>query len=147
MRAGGAPVPITTGFLSLILFYDDPTVDSMRTLLTRFVADPDVFGDQLDAIAEQRMPRATRADVERSHRATFAQTGGPLPINAESMATLDQPVLLIHGDTDHIIAPEASRWYAEVLPHAELQIVERAGHWLQIEHPETFAGLVRNFLQ
>ena len=120
MGAGGAPVALTPGLLSLILFYNEPTVEAMSRLLAQFVADPTVFGDELNNIAAQRMPRALRPEVERSHRATFAQTGGPLPITAESMATINHPVLLVHGDTDRIIDPDASRWYAGVLPNARL---------------------------
>ena len=146
MGAGGAPLPSTPALLSLILFYDNPSVDAMRTLLTNFVADPAVFGDQLDHIAAERIPRATRPEVERSHRATFARAGGPLPISPDSVASIRQPVLLIHGDSDRIISPEASTWYAEHLPNARLEIVANAGHWLQIEHPETFTGLIRDFL-
>ena len=146
MGAGGAPLAPTPGLLLLILFYDNPTVEAMRALLPKFVADPAVFGDQLDRIAAERIPRATRPEVERSHRATFARAGDPLPINHTTLATITQPVLLIHGASDQIIPVQASTWYAQRLPNARLQIVDNAGHWLQIEHPDVFAGLVHDFL-
>ncbi|QLL07535.1 alpha/beta fold hydrolase [Mycobacterium vicinigordonae] len=146
MGAGGAPLPPTRGLVSLILFYDDPSVEAMSRLLTQFVSDSGVFGDQLMGIAAERMLRATRPEVERSHRATFAPTGGPLPITAETMATITHPVLLVHGDSDRIIDPQASRWYAAMLPNARLEIVKSAGHWLQFEHPDRFADLLRDFL-
>ncbi len=145
MGAGGAPVPITPELLSLILFYEDPTVEAMADLMTTFVADPAVFGDQLEQIAAERMPRATRPEVERSHRATFT-AGDPLPITAETMATITQPVLVVHGDTDRLMPLECGEWYAEVLPNARLEVVEKAGHWLQIEHHDLFVELVRDFL-
>jgi len=146
MGAGGAPLPLSPGLLSLILFYDNASVESMRQLLTNFVADPAVFGDQLDQIAAERIPRATRPEVERSHRATFALAGDPLPINDEALKAITHPVLLIHGDTDRVIPLEASTWYAKHLPNARLEVISNAGHWLQIEHPDTFARLVREFL-
>lgn len=118
----------------------------MSALLTNFVADPKVFGDQLAQIAEERMPRATRADVARSHRAMFAPSEEELPLNAASVATSDKPVLVVHGDTNRLIPVEASRWYADTLPNARLEVLEKAGHWLQLEHPEVFAGLLREFL-
>ena len=37
MGAGGAPLAPTPGLLSLILFYDNPTVEAMRALLPKFV--------------------------------------------------------------------------------------------------------------
>lgn len=146
MGAGGAPVPPTPGLLSLITFYEDPTVEAMQRLLTNFVVDPAVFGNELNAIAAQRIPRATRPEVERSHRATFARSDRALPITAYTMATIAQPVLLVHGDCDRIIAPAASQWYAQVLPNNRLELVPRAGHWLQLEHRDVFVGLVRGFL-
>jgi len=146
MGPGGAPLPPTPALLSLILFYDNPTVEVMRQLLTNFVADPAVFDGQLDQIAAERIPRATRPEVERSHRATFAPVGDALPINDAAVATITQPVLLIHGDTDRIIPLDASTWYAEHLPNARLEVIANAGHWLQIEHPDTFCHLIREFL-
>lgn len=146
MGAGGAPIPPTPGLLSLITFYDDPTVEAMQRLLTKFVANPTVLGRDLDAIAAQRIPRATRPEIERSHRATFARSDQALPITPETMATVTQPVLLVHGDSDLIIAPAASQWYAEVLPNARLELVPNAGHWLQVEHSDVFANLIRGFL-
>lgn len=145
MGTGGAPVPPTAELLSLILFYEDPTVDAMADLMSKFVYDPAVFGDQLRDIAAERMPRATRPDVERSHRATFSG-GDPLPINAETMAAVTQPALVVHGDTDRLMPLACGEWYAEVLPESRLEVIEKAGHWLQIEHHDRFVSLVRDFL-
>ena len=145
MGTGGAPVPPTPELLSLILFYEDPSVDAMADLMAKFVYDPAVFGDQLRDIAAERMPRATRPEVERSHRATFSG-GGALPITAETMATIAQPALVVHGDTDRLMPLACGEWYASVLPNSRLEVVEKAGHWLQIEHHDRFVGLVRDFL-
>jgi 2-hydroxymuconate-semialdehyde hydrolase len=113
--------------------------------MTTFVYDPATFGDDLDAIAAERMPRALRPEVERSHRATFSP-GDPLPINAETMATVEQPVLIVHGDSDRLMPLACGQWYEEVLPNGRLAVVEHAGHWLQVEHHDEFVRLVREFL-
>lgn len=146
MGTGGAPVPPTLELFSLILFYEDPTVEAMAELMTKFVADPDAWGDQLHQIAAERMQRASRPEVERSHRATFSFSGDPLPINEETMGTVTQPVLVVHGDTDRLMPLECGQWYAEVLPNARLEVIEHGGHWLQVEHHERFRDLVREFL-
>jgi 2-hydroxymuconate-semialdehyde hydrolase len=91
------------------------------------VADPAVFGEQLDKIAAQRIPRATRPEVERSHRATLSLVGDPLPISTEGLEAITNPVLLIHGDTDRIIPLEASTWHAKHLPNARLEVIANAG--------------------
>lgn len=44
-----------------------------------------------------------------------------------------QPVTLIYGDADPLITTEHGRHYASVLPKADLQIVEGAGHLVILE--------------
>lgn len=145
MGTGGAPVPPTPELLSLIFFYEDPTVEAMTELMTKFVANPNAWGDQLHQIVAERMTRATRPEVERSHRATFSFSGDPLPINEETMGTIAQPVLVVHGDTDRLMPLECGHWYAKVLPNARLEVIEHGGHWLQVEHHDLFRDLVREF--
>ncbi len=146
MGAGGAPTGLTPELLQLIMFYENPTTEAMAELMTCFVHDPAFFGGQLDAIAEARMPLASRPDVERSHRATFAP-GEPLLFTPEALATIRQPVLVVHGRNDRIIPVAAGEYFAEHLPDARLEIFEETGHWLQLEHPQRFAALLRDFLE
>lgn len=147
MGTGGAPVPPTPELVSLILFYEDPTVEAMADLMTKFVFDPAVLGDELHGIAAERMARASRPEVERSHRATFAFAGDPLPISKDTMATITQPVLVVHGRDDRLMPLECGHWYADAIPGATLEIIDDAGHWLQIEHHDRFRDLVREFLR
>lgn len=146
MGAGGAPVPPTPELMSLVLFYENPSVDAMAELMRSFVADPDAWGDELRHIAAERLSRATRPEVERSHRATFSFIGDPLPIDEHTMGTITHPVLVLHGDHDRLMPLECGRWYEKVLPNARLEVIENAGHWIQIEHHDRFAELVRDFL-
>ncbi len=145
MGAGGAPLPPTDELLSLILFYENPTKEAMAELMTKFVVDQNVLGGDLDAIAAERMPRAIREDVERSHRATFNMTE-PLPISPETLATISQPALIVHGDKDKIIPLAHGQWYAKHLPHNRLEVMSETGHWLQIEQRDKFLKLLRAFL-
>lgn len=146
MGSGGAPVGITPGLLKLITFYNDPTPEAMAELLTFFVHDPAFFGDDLDKIVQARLPRALRADVERSHRATFSPGGDPIPLGEENLTKITHDIYLVHGDDDKIISVDSSRYFAEHLPNAQLEIFENTGHWLQIEQGPRFAARVRSFL-
>ena len=145
MGGGGAPIGLTHELLALITFYDDPTVDAMAELMTCFVADPSFFGGDLAAIAAARMPMASRPDVERSHRATFAP-GPPLAFTPEQLATITQPVLVVHGESDRLIPIAAGEYFAEHLPDVRFVRFPDTGHWLMIERPQEFADLVRAFL-
>ena len=53
------------------------------------------------------------------------------------------PTLVIHGELDAMLIP-GSRWLAEAIPGARLEVVPEAGHSPQLERPELFnAALAR----
>lgn len=148
MGSGGAPIEgtFTPGLLKLITFYDNPTAENMAELLTFFVHNPAFFGDRLGEIAAARLPRATRPEVERSHRTTFSQGGPPLRFDEESVAKITTPTLVVHGDDDKIVPLAAGQYFAGHLPNARLEVFPDTGHWLQIEQGPKFASLLRSFL-
>lgn len=146
MGGGGAPFPPTAELLKLILFYEDPTEAAMAELLTCFVNDPSFFGDDLQRIAASRMPLASRPEVERSHRATFAP-GEPLRFPSELLATITQPALVVHGEGDRLIPIAAGEYFAEHLPNVRFERYPATGHWLMLEQPHRFAGHVREFMR
>lgn len=146
MGTGGAPVGgLTAGLLKLITFYDDATADNMAQLMTYFVHDQAFFGDDLQSIAAARMPMASRPEVERSHRATFAP-GDPLGIDETVVATITQPTLVVHGDDDQVMPVVSGQWFADHLPNARLEVFADTGHWLQIEQAPRFLASIRSFL-
>jgi pimeloyl-ACP methyl ester carboxylesterase len=55
------------------------------------------------------------------------------------------PALVVWGDTDRIVPPDCGEQYVELLPHAYLEIVEGAGHNIEIEKPLILADLVSAF--
>jgi pimeloyl-ACP methyl ester carboxylesterase len=60
-----------------------------------------------------------------------------------AIATLDVPVLLIHGCQDRVIRSAHCREAARAFPRATLRLVEGCGHFPHIEH----AGLVNEWLE
>lgn len=75
----------------------------------------------------------------------FALAHEAVPL-AGALADLRMPVLVITGDDDRIVSPEASRRTARVIPHAQLVVLPRAGHLPQEETPEPFVKAVDAFL-
>jgi 2-hydroxymuconate-semialdehyde hydrolase len=146
MGGGGAPIPPTAELLKLVFFYENPTTDAMAELLTCFVNDPSFFGDDLQKIAASRMPLASRPEVERSHRATFAP-GEPIGFSPEVLATIAQPVLVVHGEGDRLIPIAAGEYFAANLPNVRFERYPETGHWLMIEQPQRFADDVRRFVR
>lgn len=58
---------------------------------------------------------------------------------------LEIPVLLIHGEEDAVVVPEASRQYADLLDGAELSFYPETGHSPFWERPERFNRELHEF--
>jgi 2-hydroxymuconate-semialdehyde hydrolase len=146
MGSGGAPLPPGPGLPALIGFYQNPTTEAMVNVLETMVYDPAQFGDELNDIAAARLPRAVRADVQRSHVATF-DLSIPWVISDEDLGRIAQEVLIIHGREDRMLNFADSLYYFDRIPNARLYGIGKCGHWTQIEHHRQFTAAVRGFLE
>ena len=117
-----------------------------RTTLQRFVA----LFNQGDAKA-----RPIGRDIARN------VLSSPLPATSTLLAGLDWlrdtdlrervealscPLLLIHGERDPLMPLPASRWLADRLPQARLEVFADAAHAPFLNDPGRFAHLVGDFL-
>lgn len=146
MGSGGAPVPPTPDLISMVTFYDDPSVDAMAALLPRFVSDPALFAGRLHEIAADRFARACLPEVRRSHLATFDPAGTPVRFSPEQLSTLQHQVLVLHGREDRMLPVACGYYLAEHLPNAQLHVLPHAGHWIQLEQPDRFIDQCALFL-
>lgn len=142
--AAGPPAP-TPGLKRISTFADDPTVENLATILQSFVYDAGPWGDQIEAVAEQRVPQALRPDVMRSHAATFAPDSPP-PTKVDYQA-LGHPSLVVHGADDQVLFLESGMKLFDLLPNAQLHVFGQCGHWVQIERADEFQTLVSSFLK
>ena len=55
------------------------------------------------------------------------------------------PTLVVWGADDRIVPRECGERYAKSLSHARLQIVDGAGHFVDMEKPDELARLVWRF--
>jgi 2-hydroxymuconate-semialdehyde hydrolase len=147
MGSGGAPTTtVSPGLTHLREFYSDPTAESLRGLLTEFVYDLEPLTDTIDAVVEDRMSYVVRDDVTRSHRASFNPDAPRRVFSDAELAGVPHPTLVVHGREDRIIPVEASYYFAEHLPNANLFVIAHCGHWTQIEHREKFESLLERFV-
>ncbi|ROO85613.1 pimeloyl-ACP methyl ester carboxylesterase [Actinocorallia herbida] len=143
MGSGGAPgMPVSPGLTHLREFYADPSAASLEGLLTEFVYDLEPLRGTVDRVVKERMSYVTREDVRRSHEASFDPQGARRFFTPEELATVTHEVLCVHGRDDRIIPVDASRYFADNLPNADLYVLAQCGHWTQIEHPEKFETLL-----
>ena len=64
----------------------------------------------------------------------------------QDVSTISCPVLLIHGEHDPLMPPEAARWMKEKLPRARLEVFPDAAHAPFLNDSERFTRLVDDFL-
>jgi pimeloyl-ACP methyl ester carboxylesterase len=69
------------------------------------------------------------------------------PTDAEEvLRAFGRPVLVLHGAQDMGFPVELARRLHEALPNSTLEVIDQAGHMVQFEHPEEWAGKIRAFL-
>lgn len=59
---------------------------------------------------------------------------------------IDLPTLAVCGDEDNLTPLRNHKFFRDQMPNCELQIIPQAGHWPFLEQPETFTGVVEDFL-
>lgn len=52
------------------------------------------------------------------------------------------PTLIVWGAADRVVPPSCGRRYADLVPSARLEIVDGAGHYVELEQPERLAALI-----
>lgn len=62
------------------------------------------------------------------------------------VSQIQQPTLLIHGAHDAIVPVQRAQWLAQNMPHAQLRIIDDAGHVPTFTRPNIVADAIREFL-
>lgn len=62
------------------------------------------------------------------------------------LGELDHPALVIWGDQDAAIAPDAARGLGDGLPQGSLAVVAGGGHAVNLTHPEEVTAILAGFL-
>lgn len=63
-----------------------------------------------------------------------------------SLGAVRQPVLIVQGREDMLVPLRLSRWLADELPNARLEVLEDTGHLPMIERPARFNELLLEFV-
>jgi pimeloyl-ACP methyl ester carboxylesterase len=114
-----------------------------RTLPYTFAAGwAEANPDRFEEILAARLERPTPYETIEAHAAAcygFYANG----CDAER---IEVPALVVHGDEDLIVPVENGRMLAARLRNANYVELPGRGHNLMLEDPETFVGLVHEFL-
>jgi pimeloyl-ACP methyl ester carboxylesterase len=112
------------------------------------MADPANATPALIDLADRhsRLPGAHRAFVR-----TLRAIAGPFGLKdlsgfARDAGTLKQPVLALWGRQDRIFPVAQAARVTRLIPHAEVQVLDKCGHYPQWEQAERFAELLDAFV-
>ena len=116
----------------------------MRALCEIMAFDPAFATDELVRAA---LPTSCAANPE--HIANFA-AGLGRPRRGEStledIASIRRRLMIIHGRDDRVVHFEAGLRLVSTIANSRLVLLNRCGHWAQLEHADEFNRLVRDFI-
>ena len=138
---GGGP---SEGLKVLHRGYREPSVETMKELCRIMAFDPAFATDEL---AEQRFKVISENPV---HVENFAAGfGRPRRGEAtlEDIASIKQPTMIIHGRDDRVVHFEAGLRLVSTIENSRLVLLNRCGHWAQLEHADEFNRLVTGFVK
>ncbi|MFE3229695.1 alpha/beta fold hydrolase [Nocardia sp. NPDC059228] len=125
----------------------EPHEAEMRRILEIFAYDPALVTDDM---VRRRYEASARPGAQDAYRRLIPEPGpAGTPIKGvpeESLRTITQPALVLHGREDSVIPVELAWRAAHHIPNADLKIFSRCGHWVQLERRSEFLCEVRDFL-
>lgn len=125
--------------------YHDASPEAMKRLVNIMVFDQERFGSP-ELIKE----RSAAALKRPEHLANVAKLipQAPIPIWADlsKLGDITAPALFIHGRDDRVCSFENSLFMAANVPDSRAHLINRCGHWAQLEHAGEFNRLVADFV-
>ncbi|NJL22839.1 MAG: alpha/beta fold hydrolase [Leptolyngbyaceae cyanobacterium SM1_3_5] len=125
-----------------------PNQAGMKMAFKQAVYDASIITEDLvNEVYEMAMlPGAMKGilNVARSNFNIGGQRSKPI---VDNLKTIQAPTLIIWGRQDPMVPVAHAQKAAEIIPNAQLEIVEACGHWGPIEHPQKFNQMVLEFLQ
>jgi len=116
----------------------------LRAALARCFAEPDAA--EVDFLVRSsysaRTSRAGRAAFLSTLREVRAEFRREAERYREGLGVLERPVLSIHGRQDPVVPVIQAETVAGALPNGTLRLLDRCGHFPQIEH----AAIVNEWL-
>lgn len=146
MGSPGVGMTPTEGLKALRAY--EPSFEAMEHLLKNYFAvDKSMITDDLVQI---RYQASAAPGAHEAYRTMFFHpdhAGTQLGITEEQVKAITVPTLLVHGREDRVVPVEISWRMLHLLPHGDLHVFARCGHWTQIERAEEFNRVVADFLE
>jgi pimeloyl-ACP methyl ester carboxylesterase len=105
---------------------------------------------EVDFLVRESYTERTSPEAKAAYLATLRDVRRDIvehaPDYRRALASLDAPVLLIHGKQDRIVGPLVCGEAAETLPRARVRWIDACGHFPQIEHADVVNSWLTEFL-
>ena len=112
------------------------------------------FGLRGDPLLDEIWASYTRLTDARTQRAFVHTIRAVIDVAGQRISARDRlylarevPTLILWGDRDAVIPVAHAHVAHELMPESRLEIIEGAGHFVPIEHPDNVSALLRNFLE
>ncbi|WP_032492407.1 alpha/beta fold hydrolase [Rhodococcus opacus] len=148
---GSIGAPITKApqeLIRLVNFYADPRLVTYRQLMHSFVYDPATFPG-MDEIVQTRFAVATDPEVQEVQEVMFRSMRNGMEsivLPPSVLGALPHEVLIFHGRQDRVVPLETSLYLLQHLKRAELHVLDRCGHWAQLERWDAMQALLLRHL-
>jgi len=140
--AGNGP---TEGLKIMYEAYSDASPAGMQRLVEIMVFDKARF-----ASPELTKQRSDAALKHPQHLANVRAAGIKAPISIwvdpRRVRDVQAPALLIHGRDDRVVSFESALFMDANIANARAVLINRCGHWAQLEHADEFNRLVTDFV-
>ncbi len=145
----GAPFEPTDGLTKGWEFYKDPSQEALEYLITKFLYDPSLLGDDIANIAAQRFNNVMKDEIRVQFEAMFSG-GTKMGIDAfvlsdDELNNIPHHMLVTHAREDFFIPLNNAYHLIERIPNAQLHVFDHCGHWIQIEKKKAFNNLTKLF--
>lgn len=132
------------GIKILLEGYRDPSPETIRRLANIMTYDPTFATEEM--VVERARVAAERDDHRENFLAGFGKPGYMQFSTPEQLSFITAPTLLIHGRDDRVVHFENSMQLCKFIQNSRLYLINRCGHWAQLEHTEEFNRMVSSFV-
>lgn len=134
---------LTEGVKVLERAYFEPSMDTIRALTEIMTFDS---SNATDELIEERLNNTLTQKVHVENWIGGHGKGPMVRINQELIPTITAPTLLMHGRDDRVTSFTHAIRLSGMIRNSRALIVNRCGHWLQLEHAREFNTMVHRFL-
>jgi 2-hydroxy-6-oxonona-2,4-dienedioate hydrolase len=137
------PGGLTEGLKILQKGYRTPTFETMRELVDVMTFDSSFATDEL---IQQRADMTAAHPAHNKNFLDGTTKRAVVELDHDKVATIKAPTLLFHGRDDRVVHYENSLRLGMLIPDSRIVLINRCGHWLQIEHADEFNQMVDLFI-